>query len=261
MVHRFIGRFRTVLTALGGAAVAFLLMLLYLELNPQEGRYTESDIRSFADEQIEAIPPELPVEPEIFGLVRPAVVTVLRDPPDSGSDDRGLGSGVVVDEFGNILTSYHVIAGKSEVTVRFHDGSLRTATVDREEPDRDLAVLFVDDLPSSTFPATLAGGVRQGDRVLAFGAPFGLEGTLTAGVVSGINRSFVVEATGQVLTGMIQFDAAVNPGSSGGPLVDLSGRVVGIVTGIINPTEDGVFVGLGFAVPIEEASGIFPPLG
>jgi S1-C subfamily serine protease len=96
---------------------------------------------------------------------------------------------------------------------------------------------------------------------MAIGAPFGIEGTLTMGVVSGLNRSFVVEKTGQVLTGMIQFDAAVNPGNSGGPLVDMSGRVVGIVSGIINPTKDGVFIGLGFAVPIESASGIFPPLG
>jgi S1-C subfamily serine protease len=96
---------------------------------------------------------------------------------------------------------------------------------------------------------------------MAIGAPFGIEGTFTQGVVSGVNRSFVVEQTGRVLTGMIQFDAAVNPGNSGGPLIDMAGRVVGIVSGIINPTQDGVFIGLGFAVPIDSASGIFPPLG
>jgi S1-C subfamily serine protease len=168
---------------------------------------------------------------------------------------------VIVDEFGNILTAYHVIEGASEVTVRFFDGTEAVATVDREEPERDLAVLHVGQLPQTVFPATLAGSVRPGDRVMAIGAPFGIEGTLTMGVVSGLNRSFVVEKTGQVLTGMIQFDAAVNPGNSGGPLVDMAGRVVGIVSGIINPTQDGVFIGLGFAVPIESASGIFPPLG
>ncbi|HWO73894.1 MAG TPA: trypsin-like peptidase domain-containing protein, partial [Dehalococcoidia bacterium] len=100
-----------------------------------------------------------------------------------------------------------------------------------------------------------------GDRVLAIGSPFGLEGSLSAGVVSGLGRNFLVEETGQVLTNMIQFDAAVNPGNSGGPLVDMNGRVVGIVTGIVNPTRDRVFVGLGFAVPIEAASGVLPPLG
>jgi S1-C subfamily serine protease len=253
-------RLRTPLTAATGAVVALVLMLVYLELNPQDGRFNESDIRTLADEQIEAIPPELPVEPEIFNLVRPSVVTIYRD-PSSQSEVRGVGSGVIVDEFGNILTAYHVIEGLTEVRVRFHDGQERTASVDREEPERDLAVLHVGDLPESSFPATLAGSVRPGDQVMAIGAPFGLEGTLTLGVVSGLNRSFVVEETGQVLTGMIQFDAAVNPGNSGGPLVDMSGRVVGIVSGIINPTNDGVFIGLGFATPIESASGIFPPLG
>jgi S1-C subfamily serine protease len=261
MIREKVQRYQLLLTALGGAAVAVLVMLLYLDVNPQEGRYSEGDIRTLADEQIEAMPPELPVEPEIFAMVRPSVVTIYREGVDPNSTERGVGSGVLVDEHGNILTSYHVIEGFSQVTVRFHDGSEAIATVDREEPERDLAVLHVGDLPAEVYPATLAGSVRPGDSVLAIGAPFGIEGTLTQGVVSGLNRSFVVEDTGQVLTGMIQFDAAVNPGNSGGPLVDMSGRVVGIVSGIINPTDDGVFIGLGFAVPIDSASGIFPPLG
>jgi S1-C subfamily serine protease len=96
---------------------------------------------------------------------------------------------------------------------------------------------------------------------MAIGAPFGLEGSVSSGVISATGRSFVVEETGQVLTDMIQFDASVNPGNSGGPLVDLSGRVVGIVTGLVNPTQNRVFVGLGFAVPIESAGGVLPPLG
>lgn len=262
LMNRFdIGRLRTPLTALAGAAIALAVMLLYLDVNPQEGKYQDADIRALADEQIEAVPPEEPVEPGIFNVVRPSVVTVYRDPED-GSQERGVGSGVLVDEFGNILTAYHVVEGRSEVRVRFHDGTEAVATIDREEPERDLAVLHVSDpLPEAVFPATLAGNVRPGDRVMAIGAPFGLEGTFTMGVVSGLNRSFVVEETGQVLTDMIQFDAAVNPGNSGGPLIDMAGRVVGIVSGIINPTNQGVFIGLGFAVPIDAASGIFPPLG
>lgn len=247
--------------ALGGAAIAVVVMLVYLNANPPDGRYSDQEIRAIADEQIAAIPPELPPEPEIFASVRPSVVTVYRQGEDPQSSERGVGSGVLVDEFGNILTAFHVVEGFTEVTVRFFDGTEAIATVDREEPERDLAVLHVGNLPESVFPATLAGSVRPGDKVLAIGAPFGIEGTLTQGVVSGLNRSFVVEATGQVLTNMIQFDAAVNPGNSGGPLIDMSGRVVGIVSGIINPTNDGVFIGLGFAVPIDSASGIFPPLG
>lgn len=250
---------RTLLTVLAGAAIAFGLMLAYLELNPQGSRYTDADIRNLANQQIEAIPPELPVEPELFALLRPSVVTIYREGDEFNS--RGVGSGVIVDEFGNILTAYHVVSGAQEIRVRFFDGTEALATIDREEPERDLAVLHVQELPETVFPATLSGSVREGDRVMAIGAPFGLEGSLTMGVVSGTNRSFIVEQTGQVLTGMIQFDAAVNPGNSGGPLINMSGHVVGIVSGIVNPTNGGVFIGLGFAVPIETASGIFPPLG
>jgi S1-C subfamily serine protease len=261
MTREKLQRLQPWLTALAGAVIAIVVMVVYLDVNPPGGRYDDNDIRALADERIEAIPPVPPVEPEIYNMVRPSVVTVYRDPEDTSTGERGVGSGVVVDEFGNILTAYHVIEGFSEVTVRFFDGTEAIATVDREEPERDLAVLHVGQMPQTVFPATLAGSVRPGDQVMAIGAPFGIEGTLTMGVVSGLNRSFVVEKTGQVLTGMIQFDAAVNPGNSGGPLIDMSGRVVGIVSGIINPTKDGVFIGLGFAVPIESASGIFPPLG
>jgi S1-C subfamily serine protease len=254
-------RFQPLLTAFAGAGIAFIVMLVYLNLNPQDGKYSDAEIRAIADQQIDAIPPELPVEPQLFANVRPSVVTIFRESEDPDTGERGIGSGVVADENGNILTAYHVVEGHTEVTVRFVDGSETTATVDREEPEKDLAVLHVDQLPDSVIPATLAGTVQPGDKVMAIGAPFGIEGTLTEGIVSGLNRSFVVEDTGQVLTNMIQFDAAVNPGNSGGPLIDMSGRVVGIVSGIINPTQDGVFIGLGFAVPIDSASGIFPPLG
>jgi len=258
MVRRLLERLRLPLTAFGGALAGVLLVLLYLELNPQPGRYSDDDIRRLADERIQEITPTPPVEPEIFALVRPAVVQITRDP---GVINSGIGSGVVVDEFGNILTSYHVVAGRTEVSVRFVDGTVRTATVQRQQPERDLAIINAGPLPQGVTPATLAGGVRQGDRVLAIGSPFGLEGSLSAGIVSAVGRNFLVEETGQVLTNMIQFDAAVNPGNSGGPLIDMSGRVVGIVTGIVNPTHDRVFVGLGFAVPIEAASGVLPPLG
>ncbi len=261
MIRDKFQRVQPLLTALAGAGIAFVLMLAYLQLNPQKGQYSDGDIRALADQQIEAIPPDVPLEPEIFATVRPSVVTIYRDSGDPASEERGVGSGVIVDENGNILTAYHVVEGHTEVTVRFVDGSETTATVDREEPERDLAVLHVDHIPDAAYAATLAGTVQPGDSVMAIGAPFGIEGTLTQGIVSGLNRSFVVENTGQVLTGMIQFDAAVNPGNSGGPLIDMSGRVVGIVSGIINPTNDGVFIGLGFAVPIDAASGVFPPLG
>ncbi len=261
MIRDKLHRFQPLFTALAGAGIALLIMLLYLSFNPATEKYSDADIAAIADQQIAAIPPVVPVEPQIFANVRPSVVTIFRESDDPNSSERGVGSGVVVDESGNILTADHVVTGHTQVTVRFADGTEAIATVDREEPEKDLAVLHVGKLPETVYPATLAGTVQPGDEVMAIGAPFGIEGTLTRGIVSGLNRSFVVEDTGQVLTNMIQFDAAVNPGNSGGPLIDMSGRVVGIVSGIINPTQDGVFIGLGFAVPIDSASGIFPPLG
>jgi serine protease DegQ len=147
------------------------------------------------------------------------------------------------------------------VQVRFFDGTTLTGRVTQTQPERDLAVVSVPRLPNGVEPAILAGGVQQGDRVIAIGSPFGLEGSVSAGIVSATNRTFLVEETGQVMSNMIQFDAAVNPGNSGGPLVNMNGHVVGIVDGILNPTSGRVFIGLGFAVPIEQASGIFAPLG
>jgi serine protease DegQ len=258
MARRLLVSMRLPLTALFGALLGVVVVLAYLQINPQPGRYSDADIQKLADERIAEITPTAPLEPAIYQQVRPAVVLVMRDGNDR---DAGLGSGVVVDEFGNILTSYHVVAGLDEVTVRFFDGSTELATVDSKQEDRDLAILHVSNVPASVTPAVLSGGVTPGERVLAIGAPFGLEGSVSEGVISATGRSFVVEETGQVLTDMIQFDAAANPGNSGGPLVDLSGHVVGIVTGLVNPTKDRVFVGLGFAVPIEAASGVLPPLG
>jgi S1-C subfamily serine protease len=258
MVLRLLNSARLPLTAIGGALLGVAIVLAYLELNPQPGRYTDTDIQRLADDRIAEITPTAPLEPQIYAQVRPSVVVIMRDGQDR---DAGIGSGVVVDEFGNILTSYHVVAGLDSVTVRFFDGSTALATVDVAQQERDLAILNVQFLPPGVTPAVLSGGVQPGQRVMAIGAPFGLDGSVSAGVVSATGRTFVVEETGQVLTNMIQFDAAANPGNSGGPLVDLSGRVVGIVTGLVNPTNQRVFVGLGFAVPIESAGGVLPPLG
>jgi S1-C subfamily serine protease len=258
MVWRFLKSARLPFTALLGALLGVALILAYLHLDPQPGRYSDADIQRLADERIAEITPTAPLEPAIYAQLRPSVVLIMRDGNDR---DAGIGSGVVVDEFGNILTSYHVVAGLDQVTVRFFDGSSALATVDVKQEERDLAVLHVPAMPQGVTPAVLSGGVSPGERVLAIGAPFGLEGSVSAGVISATGRTFIVEETGQVLTDMIQFDAAANPGNSGGPLVDMSGRVVGIVTGLVNPTQERVFVGLGFAVPIEAAGGVLPPLG
>ncbi|HWC31426.1 MAG TPA: trypsin-like peptidase domain-containing protein [Dehalococcoidia bacterium] len=254
-----IRRLGTPLTVLVGGLLGVALVLAYLELNPQEGRYSDADIKRLAQERIDAITPSPPVEPEIYALVRPAVVWITHGTDTSATMSGG--SGVLVDLNGSILTAYHVVAGYENVNVHFYDGSISTATVEQTEPDRDLAVVRARTLPDAIEPATLAGGARQGDKVMAIGAPFGLEGSVSAGVISAIGRTFVSPETGKVMQNLIQFDAAANPGNSGGPLVDMNGRVIGIVTSIFNPTGERVFIGIGFAIPIEAASGIFAPLG
>lgn len=119
-------------------------------------------------------------------------------------------------------------------------------------------------IPDDLVPATLASSamLHVGDEVVAVGSPFGITDSLSSGVVSGLGRSFQSPDTGQELNNLIQFDAAVNPGNSGGPLVDRNGEVVGIVTALLNPTGENVFIGIGFAVTIETAAGAAgaPPL-
>jgi S1-C subfamily serine protease len=255
------GRLRTPLTILGGAVLGIAVMFLYLELNPPAGRYDDRDIQKLADERISEITPTPPIEPEIYAQLRPSVVLITVGDSNNG-EPVGLGSGVVIDENGGILTSNHVVAGADTVTVRFFDGSTAQGRVSQRQPDRDLAMVTVARLPDGAAAAVLStDGIRPGDMVMAIGSPFGFEASVSSGVVSATGRRFVIEDTGQVLDNMIQFDAAANPGNSGGPLVDRTGRVVGIVTGIYNPTSERVFVGIAFAVPIQSAGGIVAPLG
>jgi S1-C subfamily serine protease len=150
----------------------------------------------------------------------------------------------------------HVVQGAASIKVTFSDGTESTATVASSDPDHDTAVLTAAKLPDVVVPAVLgsSNGVRIGDQTYAVGHPLGLLGSLTAGVISGLNRSFKL-ADGRSLAGLIQFDAAVNPGNSGGPLLNGKGQVIGIVTGLANPAGVNDFVGIGFAVPIGAAGG------
>ena len=116
-------------------------------------------------------------------------------------------------------------------------------------------MIRADGAPALIVPAVLGGGVRIGDQAFAVGNPLGLAASLSAGVISGLDRTVPLRANGQVLTGLIQFDAAVNPGSSGGPLLNRAGQVVGIVTALANPANQGSFSGIGFAVPLGAAGG------
>jgi S1-C subfamily serine protease len=167
-----------------------------------------------------------------------------------------IGSGVVITESGRILTALHVISSTDHWVVVFADGSKSDADVVGSQPENDLAVLQPKHLPDELQPAALAStaGLRPGDEVVASGFPFGIGPSVSAGVVSGLKREFDDPDNKRKFTNLIQFDAPVNPGNSGGPLVNRDGEVVGIVTAIVNPSGARVWAGIGFAVPIENAA-------
>jgi S1-C subfamily serine protease len=171
-------------------------------------------------------------------------------------DERGVGSGVVIVDNGTILTNLHVVHGARRVKVVFADGLETDADVVGLQPENDLAVLKARKIPDDLMAATMrsTGDLSPGDRVTAVGFPFGIGPSVSHGVVSGLKREFRSPEGKRILTNLIQFDAAANPGNSGGPLVTDDGEVVGIVTAIYNPTSERFFVGIGFAVPIENAA-------
>lgn len=182
-----------------------------------------------------------PTVTEVYETVAASVVVVR-------TSAGALGTGVVAAGDGTILTANHVVDDGSEITVTFSDGTRSAATVAAADADTDLAALTPASFPEVLVPATLGGGTAVGADVIAIGNPLGLAYSVSAGVVSGLDRTGRTEA-GEV-AGLIQFDAAVNPGSSGGPLLDAAGAVVGIVVSIADPGGDDAFAGIGFAVPI-----------
>lgn len=194
-------------------------------------------------------------------IIAPSVVRVrTQDEPAPSSPgtlrDSGVGSGVVISEEGVILTNLHVVQGARRILVTFADGLESEARVIAAQPENDLAVIKAMRLPDDLQPATLGSSqnLQPGDEVVAVGFPFGIGPSVSAGVVSGLNRSFGSEDK-TLMRGLIQADAAANPGNSGGPLVNMAGEVVGIVTAILNPTSARTFIGIVFAATIESAGG------
>ncbi|HEX2785580.1 MAG TPA: trypsin-like peptidase domain-containing protein [Ilumatobacteraceae bacterium] len=189
-----------------------------------------------------------------YRTIQPSMIYIRAKRTGTASEDTTSGAGVIVNASGQILTARHVVHGAESIEVTFADGSQSAATISSEEAASDIAVLVPDQPPSVIVPAVLGGGVQIGDMVFAAGHPLDLVDSLSAGVVSGLNRTVPI-AGQQTLTGLIQFDAAVNPGSSGGPLLNRAGQVVGVVTALANPTDQTFFVGIGFAIPIATAGG------
>jgi S1-C subfamily serine protease len=190
--------------------------------------------------------------------IRPAVVRVKSYVTNEKGEqiEHGVGTGVVIVDKGVILTNLHVVQSAQTIRLVFADGSESAASITGAQPENDLAVLQAHTIPDDLIAATLRSttDLLPGDQVVAVGFPFGIGPSTSAGVISGLGRSFRSPEGEQEIGNLIQFDAAANPGNSGGPLVTMDGEVVGIVTGILNPTSHRTFVGIGFAVPIESAA-------
>jgi len=215
-----------------------------------------AEVGSIVDGKVKKAVNDLKAEPAdgvaVFNQARPGLVIVEATDTGGSGQQKSLGSGVVINKNGEILTSLHVVEGAERVTVTFADGTESPAKVQNSDADRDTAVLAPERLPQVVVPAVLGGGAQVGDEVFAVGHPLGLTDSFTAGVVSGLDRAFPLPG-GRTLNGLIQFDAAVNPGNSGGPLLNKQGQVIGIVSGLANASGTADFVGIGFAVPIGAA--------
>jgi S1-C subfamily serine protease len=243
-----------------GAVVAFGAVVLYNLVFPAAKPLTQDDVDARVNEALASVTPAPAFSELVYEAVRPSVVLVQveRPLPSGGAGvDEGIGSGVVINLAGEMLTSLHVVAGTSSIKVTFADGTQSVAEVVGRDANNDIAVLRAAQPPAEIVPATLGdpSSVREGSEAYAVGSPFGLVDSMSAGVISGLDRSFRLEDSGVVLHGLIQIDAAVNPGNSGGPLLDREGHVIGIVTALLNPTDDDVFAGIGLAVPITVAGG------
>lgn len=203
---------------------------------------------------------------EVYKAVAPGVVyiqstTTVRDFFGLYSEAReGAGSGSVIDNEGNILTNYHVIANAEKLTVSFGSGRNYAARVVGRDPDTDLAVIRLLETPKEAITVVPLGDSDRlivGQKVLAIGNPFGLDRTLTTGVISGLQRPIRAQ-NGRQIEGAIQTDASINPGNSGGPLLDSHGRMIGINSQIESPS--GASAGVGFAIPVNIAKRIVPQL-
>ena len=188
--------------------------------------------------------------PDLVEDVSRSVVRVEVNLENGRFNEEGVGSGVIVDSQGHVLTNYHVVEGVDEVSVELWDGTAALARVVGVDPANDLAVLRIAIQPQRLVPARFGDSdlLRLGQPVFAIGNPFALDFAVTSGIVSGLARERQ-GLSGRPIRGVIQIDAAVNPGNSGGPLFNANGEVVGITTSIENPTGQRVFIGIGFAVP------------
>jgi S1-C subfamily serine protease len=241
----------------GGIVAALIGLSLYGALFPPPPPLSTREVDQRIGDALASVTPAPALSRDAYAAILPSFVVIEATGDPNVNDDDELGSGVVVDSRGDILTSLHVVEHATAIKVSFTDGTSAAARILVQQPEHDIAVLQAAVAPDSLTPAVLGnpGALRVGDEAFVVGNPFGLAGSMSSGVISGLDRSFTVPGTKRTLAGLIQIDAAVNPGNSGGPLLDRHGRVVGIVAALLNPTQQRVFVGIGLAVPIDVAGG------
>ena len=239
-----------------GVVAALAGLLIYGLLTPSPHQLTTNDVSTAVNQVLASATPAPPFSEGVYQIIQPSLVLIQSKLPGAdGKTDDSLGTGTIVNANGDILTSLHVVANATYIQVTFADGTQSTASVANQQPENDIAVLKADKLPAQIVPAVLGNpnAMRVGDEAYVVGNPYGLYSSMSAGVISGFNRTFQPVNTDLNLKGLIQIDAAVNPGNSGGPLLNRDGEVIGIVEGLVNPTGENFFVGIGFAIPINVA--------
>ena len=257
-----------------GLMALMLTISLSLAIKPDARRLTQKDIDSAVLKTLETTVLPSPAV-KAYEAISPSVVRVVGLSKNHGKDgeknggknaektaedkderNRSVGTGVVITDKGIILTNLHVVQGADTIHITFADGLESTATITGVQPENDLAVLQAKTIPDDMIAATMrsTADLVPGEQVMAVGFPFGIGPSASAGVISGLKRTFRSPEGNQQMSNLIQFDAAANPGNSGGPLVTMEGEVIGIVTAIYNPNQQRTFVGIGFAVPIENAA-------
>ena len=275
-----------------GVMAAFIALVLYGVAVPGPRPLTQQDVTNDVSQAIASVTPGPALSEIAYQAIQPSVVLIETQVTGGTTAARGttsvaaaltatasatpttkpiatasaassaattgnLGSGVVVDASGDILTCLHVVADATSIQVTFADGTKSPAEITTTQPQNDIAVLQASQPPAKLVPAVLGNprSVHVGSEAFVVGNPFGLDGSISSGVVSGLNRSFQLPNDGPLLQGLIQVDAAVNPGDSGGPLVNRDGQVIGIVSALVNPTNGDFFIGIGLAEPIDVAGG------
>lgn len=258
LIERLSGKPPHVLWPLIGVLALLLVAGAFLTQRPTLRTLTQHDINAAVLKTLETATLPSPAL-KAYEAIIPSVVRVVgqgKDRDGKPAIERSVGTGVVIVDKGVILTNLYVVQGAEAIRVTFADGLESIATIIGTQPENDLAVLQAHTIPDDLAAATMrsTADLAPGDEVLAVGYPFGIGPSASSGVISGLQRSFRSPEGKQMMTNLIQFDAAANPGNSGGPLVTMDGELIGIVTAILNPNQQRTFIGIGFAVPIENAA-------